>query len=66
MKQDTLVLPGKDKLNVIKFLISKALIESCISHDKVLSLKNALGEYNEMKKGIKNPEKAVEYTTRLI
>ena len=39
MKQDTLVLLGKDKLNVIKFLISKALIDSCISHGKVLSLK---------------------------
>ena len=55
---------GKDKLNVIKVLISKALIDSCIS--QVVSVKNALREYDEMEKGIKKFEKVVEYTIRLI
>ena len=55
---------GKDKLNVIKVLISKALIDWCIS--QVVSVKNALREYVEMEKGIKKFEKVVEYTIRLI
>ena len=33
---------GKDKLNSIEFLISKALIDSYISHDKFVSVNNAL------------------------
>ena len=59
---DKIVLLGKDKLNTIEFLISKPLIDSYISHDEFVSVNNVLREYNEIKKEIKNPEKAVEYT----
>ena len=52
-----LVLLGKDKLNIIKFLISKTLISWYISHDEFVN--NGLREYYEMKEGIKNP--SVEY-----
>ena len=43
------MLSGKDKLNTIEVLISKALIDSCISHDKIPSRNNFLREYNEIK-----------------
>ena len=65
-KHDKIVLLGKDKLNIIEVLISKALINSYISHDEFVSVKTALKEYNEMKEEIKNPEYPVEYTMRLI
>ena len=51
-KHDKIVLLGKDKLNTIEVLISKALIDSYISHDEFVSINNALREYNEMKKKI--------------
>ena len=34
--------PGKDKLNTIEVLISKALINSYIIHDEFLSVNNVL------------------------
>ena len=37
-------LLGKDKLNTIEVLISKALIDSHISNDKFVSVNNALRE----------------------
>ena len=40
----------KDKLNRIEVLISKALINSDISHDEFVSVNNVLREYYEMKK----------------
>ena len=41
-------LLGKDKLNTIEVLISKALIDSHISNDKFVSVNNALRElWNE-------------------
>ena len=43
------MLSGIGKLNAIKVLISKALIESYISHDEIVSLNNVLREYNETK-----------------
>ena len=52
---------GKDKLNTIKVLISKALIDSHISHEEFLSVNNVLRAYYEMKKEIKNPETSAEY-----
>ena len=52
-----LVLLGKDKLNIIQFLISKTLISWYISHDEFVN--NGLREYYEMKEGIKSP--SVEY-----
>ena len=57
---DKIVLLGKDKLNTIEVLISKALIDSYISHDEFVSVNNVLNEYYEMKKEIKNPETFVE------
>ena len=42
-------LQSKTKLNTIKVLISKSLIESYISHDEFISVNDVLREYNEMK-----------------
>ena len=50
-KHDKIVLIGKAKLNTIEVLVSKALINSYISHDKFVSVKNVLRE---------NPETSVE------
>ena len=51
---------GKDKLNTIEILISKALIDSCINHDEFVLLSNVLREYNEMKNEIKSLQNSVE------
>ena len=51
-KHDKIVLLGKDKLNTIEVLISKALTDSCISHDKIASRKIFLREYNEIKNSV--------------
>ena len=59
------MLLGIGKLNAIKVLISKALIESYISHDEIVSLNNVLREYNETKEKIKNREKAVGYAIQI-
>ena len=56
------MLLGKDKLNTIEALISKALIDSYISHHEFCSVKSLLRASNETKKEIKNPETSVEYT----
>ena len=40
---------GKDKLNTTEVLTSKPLIDWYNSHDKFVSVNNALSEYNEMK-----------------
>ena len=50
---------GKDKVNIIEVLISKALIDSLINHDEFISVNNVLREYNEMKEEIKDPETSV-------
>ena len=42
----------------MKILISKALIDSYISHDEFASVHNLLREYNEMKEEIKT---SIEY-----
>ena len=49
-KHDKILVLGKDKLNTIEVLISKALIDSYISHDEFVSVNNVLREYYEMKK----------------
>ena len=54
------MLLGKDKLNTIKVLISKVLMDSYISHDKFVSINNILKRYNERKEETKNPEFSVE------
>ena len=45
---------AKSKLNSTKVLISKALIDSNVSHDKFVLINNVLKEYNEMEEAIKN------------
>ena len=44
---------AKTKLNSIEVLISRALIDSCISHDEFVSI-NVLQENDDMKEAIKN------------
>ena len=58
-KHDKIVLLGKDKLNTIEVLISKAVMESYMSHDQFFSVNDMLREYNKMKKEIKNSETSV-------
>ena len=56
------MLLTKTKLQTIKVLISKALVDLYIKHDKFVSVRNVLREYNELKEEIKNPRNAIEYT----
>ena len=53
-KHDKIVLLAKSKLNSIEVLISKASIDSVISHDEFVIINNKLKEYNEIKEEIKN------------
>ena len=41
---------GKTKLNIIKILNSKVLIDSYNSHNEFVSVNNILRKYHEMKK----------------
>ena len=59
---DKIVFLGKNKLNTIEVLISKALIDAYISRGEFISVNNVLTKYNKIKKEIKNPEISVEYT----
>ena len=59
---DKIVFLGKNKLNTIEVLISKALIDAYISRGEFVSVNNVLAKYNKIKKEIKNPEISVEYT----
>ena len=61
-KHDKIVLVVKNKLNTIQALVSKALIDSYISHNEFISVNNVLTEYNKTKEEIKEPETSVEYT----
>ena len=56
------MLLTKTKLQTIKVLISKALVDLYIKHDKFVSVRNVLREYNELKEEIKNPRNAIDYT----
>ena len=53
-KHDKIVLIAKTKLNSIKVLISKALIDSNISHDEFVLINNVLKEYEKMKDETEN------------
>ena len=55
-KHDKIVSLGKTKLNTIEVLISKALINTYISHDEFVLVNNVLRQYNEIKEEIKNSE----------
>ena len=52
-KHDKIVLLAKSKLNSIEVLISKALIDSVISHDEFVLINNVQKEYGEMKEEMK-------------
>ena len=49
-KHDKIVLLAKSKLNSIEVIISKAVIDSFISHDEFVSINNGQSEYDKMKK----------------
>ena len=53
MKNNKILLT-KTKLNIMEVLISKALIDSFTSHDKIVSVNNVLREYDDMKGEIKS------------
>ena len=48
--QDKIASLAKSKLNSVEFLISKASIDSVISHDEFVLINNALKEYNGIEK----------------
>ena len=47
------------KLDAIEVPISRALIDSHISHDEFVSVNNALRECNKIKEEIRNPVTSV-------
>ena len=53
-EHDKIVFLAKSKLNRIEVLISKALIDSLISHDEIAIINNVLKEFYGMKEEIKN------------
>ena len=53
-KHDKIVLVAKSKLNTVEVLISKALIDSNISHDEFVLINNVLKEFYDTKEEIKN------------
>ena len=55
------MLLEKDKLNTTEVLISKALVDSYISHGEFVSVNNVLKRYYKMREKIKNREISVEY-----
>ena len=60
-RNDKIVLLAKIKSNLVKDLITKALIDSYINHDEFVLANNVLREYNIMKEEIKNSENALQY-----
>ena len=53
-KHDKIKLFPRTKLNILEVLISKDLINSYVSHDKVVLANNVLREYDGIKDAIKN------------
>ena len=53
-KHDKIVLLAKSKLNSIEVLISKALIDSNISHDEFVLINNVLKKFYDMNEEIKS------------
>ena len=53
-KQNIIPLLEKSTLNSIEVLISKAVINTNISHDELVLINNVLKEYDNMKQEIKN------------
>ena len=59
-KYNHIELLAKSKLIGIDVLISQALIHSYINHDELVTVNNALREYNEMKAEIKKIPKLLQ------
>ena len=53
-KHDKIISLAKSRLNSIKVLISKALIDWNISHDEFVLISNMLKEFYDMKEEIKS------------
>ena len=53
-ENDKIISLAKSKLNSIEVLISKALIDSDISHDEFVLINNVLKEFYDLKEDIKN------------
>ena len=53
-EHDKIVFLAKSKLHRIEVLISKALINSDVSHDEIALINNVLKEFYDMKEEIKN------------
>ena len=53
-KYDRILLLAKSKLNSIEVLITKALINSNISHDEFVLINNLPEEFDDIRKEIKN------------
>ena len=53
-KHDKIVLLAKSKSNSMKFLISKALIDSVINHYEFVLINKVLKGYDKMKEEIRN------------
>ena len=51
-KRDDIIFLAKSKLNSIEVLISKALIDSNISHDEFVLTNNVLKTYGNMREEI--------------
>ena len=57
-KHNKIVLLAKDELNVIE-VFSKALTDSCITHDKCTLVNSVVREYDDMKEAIKSSKTSV-------
>ena len=53
-KHNKIVLLAKSKLNRIEVLITKALVDSVITHNEFVLINNVLKEHDEMKEEMKN------------
>ena len=60
-KRDKIVLLAKSRLNSIEILIFKTLIDSNISHDELVLIKNVLKEFYDTKKKIQIENKNSSY-----
>ena len=65
-KKKKQLLWAKSNLSSIEALISKALIDSVISHDEFVLINNALKEYDEMKKIIKKIKYLINLSKILV
>ena len=50
------MLIAKAKLNSVEILMSKALIDTNITHDELVSINNVSKEYDDIKEEVRNLE----------